>query len=192
LRFSVASSTLKPSLSQETAVTDYRRMLDEVYEIMAASEAYSAYAERHNIRSAPILTVVEDEMAELVCERLAPRIVGKTVVEIGGGTGMLSLAMATVAKRVFCIEANPTWAAAWTQIVLERKPRNMSYLFGAADEFVGSIRGDVAVVCTHSNVQNMKLIAQQFAPEAIDVYGEIIADNPAAFDRVASRLRAAS
>jgi hypothetical protein len=28
----------------------------------------------------------------------------------------------------------------------------MSYLFGASDEFVGGIRGDVAVVCTHSDV----------------------------------------
>jgi predicted O-methyltransferase YrrM len=112
-------------------------MISELYEIMHMLEAYSAFAERHNIRSAPILTVIEDETAELLCERLAPRIAGRTVVEIGGGIGILSLAMASVATRVFCIEANPMWAACWTQILLEKKPRNMNYLFGAADEFVG-------------------------------------------------------
>jgi hypothetical protein len=149
-------------------------MLSEVYEIMAASEQYEKFAERHNIRSAPNLTIVDEENAELVCAHLAPRISGKVVVEVGGGIGMLSLAMAKVATRVFCIEANPAWAASWTQILLERKPRNASYLFGAADEFVGSIRGDVAVICTHSDVAGMKLVAQQFAGEVIDVYGEII------------------
>ena len=173
-------------------MSDFRRMLSELYEIMQMSQAYSAFAERHNICSAPILTVTEDETAELLCERLAPRISGQTVVEIGGGIGLLSLAMASVAKRVYCIEANPMWASAWTQIMLEKKPKNMSYLFGAAGEFVGGIRGDVAVVCTHSDVAALKLVAQQFAPKAIDVYGEMIEANPAAFDPLASRLRAAS
>jgi hypothetical protein len=156
------------------------------------SQAYSDFAERHNIRSAPILIVIEDEMAELICERLAPRIAGKTVVEIGGRIGILSLAMASVARRVYCIEANPTWAAAWTQIMVEKKPKNMNYLFGAADEFVGCIRGDVAVICTHSDVQGLKLVGGQFAPEVVDVYGELIEENPAAFDALTSRLRAVS
>jgi predicted O-methyltransferase YrrM len=87
-------------------------MLSELYRIMSMSQAYSVFEERHGIRSAPILTVIEDETAELICERLAPRIAGRTVVEIGGGIGLLSLAMASVAKRVYCIEGNPTWAAA--------------------------------------------------------------------------------
>jgi hypothetical protein len=38
----------------------------------------------------------------------------------------------------------------------------------------------------------LKLVAQQFAPKAIDVYDEMIEANPAAFDTLASRLRAAS
>jgi len=84
-------------------VLDFRHMVSETYEITAMSEAYSAFAERHNIHSAPKLTVIGDEMAELVCQHLAPRIAGRTVVEIGGGIGLLSLAMASVAKRVFCI-----------------------------------------------------------------------------------------
>jgi hypothetical protein len=68
----------------------------------------------------------------------------------------------------------------------------MNYLFGAADEFVGCIRGDVAVVCTHSDVASMKLIGHQFAPQVIDVYGEIVDANPTGFDPLASFLRAAS
>jgi hypothetical protein len=173
-------------------VSDFHRMLSELCEIMEMSEAYSNFAERHNIRSKPILTVMHDGTAESICEILAPRIAGKTVVEIGGGIGLLSLAMASVAKRVFCIEANPTWAAAWTQILVEKKPRNISYLFGAADEFIGCVRADVAVICTHSDVQGMKLLSGQFAPEVIDVYGEMIAVNPAGFDALASRLRASA
>jgi hypothetical protein len=186
------SSKVGPVLSQEQTLSDFSRMISELYEIMHMSEAYSAFAERHNIRSAPILTVIADETAELLCERLASRIAGRTVVEIGGGTGILSLAMAAVAKRVYCIEANSMWAVAWTQILLEKKPKHMSYLFGAADEFVGCIRGDVAIVCTHSDVASLKLIGRQFAPQVIDVYGEIIEANPGAFDPLASRLRAAS
>jgi hypothetical protein len=79
-----------------------------------------------------------------------------------------------------------------TQILIEKKPRNMSYLFGACDESVGSIRGDVAVFCTHSDVEGMKLLGDQFAPEVIDVYGEMIDANPKRFDPLASRLRASA
>jgi hypothetical protein len=76
--------------------------------------------------------------------------------------------------------------------MVEKKPKNMNYLFGAADEFVGCIRGDVAVICTHSDVQGLKLVGGQFAPEVVDVYGELIEENPAAFDALTSRLRAVS
>jgi hypothetical protein len=68
----------------------------------------------------------------------------------------------------------------------------MSYLFGAGDEFIGCIRGDVAVICTHSGVEAMKLLGSQFAPETIDVYGEMIEADPGRFDPLASRLRASA
>jgi hypothetical protein len=83
-----------------------------LYEIMSMSQAYSNFAQRDNIRSAPILSVVEKDTAESICQLLSDRIAGKTVIEIGEGIGLLSLAMAPVAKRVYCIEGNPTWAAA--------------------------------------------------------------------------------
>lgn len=156
---------------------------------MQSSDEMQAYAERHGIRAAPHLTVDDDEIASLIVEHLTPRIEGKTIVEIGGGIGLLSLHMAAVAKRVFCIEANPMWSATFTELLLRRKPKNLSFLFGAADEFVGYIKGDIALVCTHSDVAGMKAIGSNFARTVIELYGEMIAANPGAFDPWARRAR---
>lgn len=120
---------------------------------------------------------------------LTPRIQGKTVIEIGGGIGLLSLHLGLVAKRVFCIEANPMWSWTFAATLLARKPKNVSFLFGAADEFRGIIRADVALFCTHSDVDGMRTIAGSFAPEVIDIYGEMIAQNSGAFDARATALR---
>lgn len=165
-------------------------ILDKVYEAMDGSEIAEEYARRHGINSAAILTMYDDETAGLMAEHLAPRIEGKTVVEIGGGIGLLALHMGLIAKRVYCIEANPMWSWVFANTLLKTKPKNVSFLFGAADEFLGTIRGDIAVFCTHSDVVGMRLIASRFAPEVIDIHGELIASHPAAFDETARRLRA--
>ena len=161
----------------------------EMYDNMRRSDDAMAFSERHNIRSAPVLTVVDDELAGLITAHLAPRIEGKTVVEIGGGIGLLSLHMASVAKRVYCIEANPFWSLSFAQLFLEKKPKNLSFIFGAADELVGCIKADVAIVCTHSDVEGMTLIGRQFAPSVLDVYGELVDANPEAFDAFARQAR---
>lgn len=168
---------------------DLAETLDAAYEHMEGSEVSRAYSERHGIASAAILTVTTDETAAMIVEHLAPRIEGKTVVEIGGGIGLLALHMGLVAKRVYCIEANPVWSSCFVASLLSQKPKNVSYLFGAADEFLGMLRGDIALYCTHSDVFGMGLVAQQFAPTVIDVYGELIAENPEAYDPVARQLR---
>jgi hypothetical protein len=97
--------------------------------------------------------------------------------------------MGAVAQRVYCIEANPLWSMSFAQFLLEKKPRNVSFLCGAADEFLGCIKGDVAVICTHSDVAAMKLVGAQFAKTVIDVYGEMIDENPQAFDPWARSVR---
>ena len=148
-----------------------------------------AFAERHGIVAAPNLTVLDDEIASLIIERLEPRIAGKTVVEIGGGIGLLSLHMAAVAKKVYCIEANPMWGLVFADHLFKRKPKNLSYILGAADEFVGVIRADVAIVCTHSGLASMMSTARQFAPVAVDFHGELVWGNPKAFDPFASQAR---
>jgi hypothetical protein len=170
-------------------MTDLNDKLDEIYLAMEGSQASFRFSERHNINSQAVLTVTDDETAGLIAANLEPRIAGKTVVEIGGGIGLLALHMGMVARRVYCIEANPMWSWTFAQVLLDRKPRNVSFLFGAADEFVGMIRADVAVYCTHSDVEGMRLVASQFAPTVIDIYGELIAGNPSAFDATAIALR---
>lgn len=165
------------------------KTLGDIYVAMEGSEASLDYSERHGIQSAAVLTVIDDEQAGLMAERLAPRIEGKTVVDIGGGIGLLALHMGQYAKRVYCIEANPMWSWTFATALLLQKPKNVSFLFGAADEFVGLIKGDVATVCTHSGLETMKLVGAQFAPVVIDFYGELIAENPDGFDKTASVLR---
>ena len=166
-----------------------KAMLDQVYEQMEGSEKSLAYSERHGIKSQAVLTVTDDETASLIALRLAPRIEGKTVVEIGGGIGLLALHMGHIAKRVFCIEANPMWSAAFTWALIEKKPKNVSFLFGAATEFWPMVQGDVAVFCTHSGVNDMARVAAMFAPMVIDVYGEMISESPDSFDKLARVLR---
>lgn len=170
-------------------MTELKSMLDEIYHTMEGSEVAQDFSARHNIASAAVLTVLDDNHATLIAERLRPRIEGKTVVEIGGGIGLLAMHIGHVAKRVYCIEANPMWSWTFVEVLHRQKPKNVSFLFGAADEFLGAIRGDVAIYCTHSDVGGMGLIAAQFAPVVIDVYGELIKEAPQHFDPLASALR---
>ena len=170
-------------------MTELSRMFSTIYNAMEGSDDSMNYSERHGINAQAVLTVHDDETGGLIAEHLAPRIEGKTVVEIGGGIGLLSLHMGIIAKRVYCIEANPMWSWTFAEVLLKTKPKNVSFLFGAADEFLGAIKGDVAIYCTHSDVHGMGLVAAQFAPVVIDVYGELIKASPASFDATASYLR---
>ncbi len=163
--------------------------MEGVYEAMEDSEMALEYFDRHGIESAAVLTIYDGETAELVAERLAPRIEGKTVIEIGGGIGLLAFHLGNYAKRVYCIEANPAWAWSFVKCLYKMKPKNVSYLFGAAEEFVGDIKADAALFCTHSGVTAMKETGRKFAPVVIDVYGEMIEDNPKGFDQLAIALR---
>jgi len=163
--------------------------LNDIYDAMNGSPDCLSYFERHDIKSQAVLTITDDEIAALVTESIRDKIKGKTVVEIGGGTGLLALHMGMIADRVFCIEANPLWADTFIALLLKSKPKNVSYLFGAADEFAGHIKADVAVFCTHSGVEWMRDAAALFAPVTIDIYGDMIAENPDAFDKTASQLR---
>lgn len=163
--------------------------LNKAAETMTDTAPYAGYVERHGIVAQPFLTVHDDEAASATAEYLAPRIEGKTVVEIGGGLGLAALHIGLYAKRVYVIEANPIWANAFVAMLFSHKPKNVSYLFGSADEFSDVIKADVALFMTHSGVDDMTKQAALFAPQVIDVYGELIAGNPNAFDPLASLLR---
>lgn len=170
-------------------MADIEKMLKAVYEVREGSDSLREYVERHGIQSAGVLTVYTDEMADLIAQHLEPRITGKTVVEIGGGIGLLACHLGQYAKRVYCIEANVDWSAIFVNCLLKVKPKNVSYLFGSADEFSGMFGADVAVICTHSGLEAMKRAALMFAPTVIDVYGELITESPDSFDAIARELR---
>lgn len=170
-------------------MNELQDMLNEVYEKMEGSDTALNYSERHGIKSAAVLTVFDDETADLIASRLEPRIGGKTVIEIGGGIGLLAFHLGRFAKHVYCIEANPAWAQTFAAILYIQKPTNVSYLFGVAEEFEGIIRGDVALFCSHSGIPTLRALGARFAPTVIDIYGELIDGNPEAFDPIARRLR---
>ncbi len=108
-------------------------MLDDVYSAYEGSEKMADYSERHGVVSAAVLTVFDDDHASLIAEHLRQRIEGKTVVEIGGGIGLLALHLGTVAKRVYFIEANPMWSWIFAGVVLVKMTKHVSFLFGSAD-----------------------------------------------------------
>lgn len=147
-------------------------MLDRVYNAFEGNEVMVEYDKRHDVASLAVLTVYDDETAATIAAHLAPRIEGRVVVEIGGGIGLLAMHLGDYAKRVYCIEANPMWSWTFAACLLAQKPKNVSFLFGAADEFAGQIRADVALYCTHSDADGMREVGRKFAPVVIDVYGE--------------------
>jgi hypothetical protein len=150
-------------------------------DVMSRSNTASAYADRHTISSAPNLTVTTDEIAELITDYLEPRIRDKTVLDLGGGIGLLGIHMAAVARKVIVIEANPLWTLAWVELLQRKKPANLSYCFGTSAEFEGAFKADIVTVCSHSGVKDMLAAGRMFSENAIDVYGELVARNPAAF-----------
>lgn len=168
---------------------DLKEITGTLCDVMLDSELHHDYCARHGISAQPVLTITDDETGAALADFLAPRIEGKTVVEIGGGVGLLALHMSTVAKRVYCIEANPMWSAVFAWSLMAKKPKNVSFLFGAADEFDQIVKADVALFCTHSGVDTMTAIASRFAPIVIDVYGELIAKNPGIYDAFAREAR---
>lgn len=151
--------------------------LTDFYEKMQDNQLINDYHGRHGTESALILTVWNDERAALVTEHLRERIAGKVVVEIGAGIGLLACHLASVARRVYAIEVDPNWASCFIVTLYEKKPTNLCYIFGKAEE-APHIAADVAVFCTLSGRDSMYKAGSRFAPTVIDVYAEIMKDKP--------------
>lgn len=154
-------------------MADLGAMLDHYYETMDGSPLLENYHARHGTQSAVILTVCDDEKASDIAEYLRPRIEGKVVVEIGAGIGLLACHLATVAKRVFAIEVDPNWTSCFLVAMYERKPPNLTFIFGRAQD-APHIAADVALFCTHSAHAELYQQATRFAPTVIDVYAELL------------------
>lgn len=154
--------------------TAVERMYDESHAGPEVARVVTDYSKRHSIYSASILTIWDDDKADVVACYLADRVRGKVVVEIGAGLGLLALHLSDIASKVIAIEANPMWTSCWVAFLHKAKPKNVTWIFGAADEVAGMIRGDVAVICTCSDHDGMAETARLFAPEVIDVYRECL------------------
>ena len=100
--------------------------LEMLYETLEGSEMAEEYSRRHGVESASILTIYDGQTAEIVANSLVPRIEGKTVIEIGGGIGLLALYLGEYAKHVYCIEASPAWSWAFVECLFEMKPKNVA------------------------------------------------------------------
>lgn len=141
--------------------------IEKVYASTDGNPAVMDYMDRHEVDSMLILTVASYYAAQGEVQKLLPHIEGKTVVEIGAGVGMLALQMARYAKHVWAIESDPAWSWIFTKHLYELKPPNLTWIFGRAQDLVGVLHADVAVVYTRSNVKGMGAIAKQMAPELI-------------------------
>lgn len=156
---------------------DIKTVIAAWYENMDGNTVTENYHNRHGTQSACILTNYDDEHAALVTDYLRERIAGKVVVEVGAGIGLLACHMAMEAKRVYAIEVDPAWTASFIWCLYTKKPPNLSFIFGKAEE-APHIAADVAVFCTHSGRESLHLAASRFAPVVIDVYAEPMKDNP--------------
>lgn len=160
-------------MSAETERDDLGEMLDFYYESLSGSEVVRDYHDRHGTESALILTVIDDDHARNITEQLRDRVEGKVIVEVGAGIGLLACHLATVARRVYAIDTDPAWASSFLAVLYKTKPRNLTFIFGLAEE-APPIAADVALFCTHSGHAALYRAASRFAPTIIDVYAEIL------------------
>jgi hypothetical protein len=149
------------------AYSEAEALIELLYESLDGNPAVENFHERHEIDSLLILTVGNWYAAQAEVQKLIPDITGKTVVEIGAGVGMLALQMARYAKHVWAIEADPGWNMVFTRCLYALKPVNLTWIFGRAQELVGVLKADVAVVYTRSDIKGMGVVAAQMAPVLI-------------------------
>jgi hypothetical protein len=146
---------------------DPEQEIERIYEHGEGSESIESYHQRHEIKSMCILTITSAYAATREVDKFAYRLRGKTVVEIGAGVGFLGIEMARFAKQVYAIEADPAWAWVFTECLYQKKPSNLTYIFGAAETIANYLRGDIAVIFTRSGYVAMEAVAREMCPEII-------------------------
>lgn len=156
---------------------DLKTVLEAWYQHMDGNQMAEDYHHRHGTESACILTNYDDEHAAMVAGYLHDRIAGKVVVEIGAGIGLLACHVAASARRIYAIEVDPAWSSTFIWCLYAKKPANLTFIFGKAEE-APPLCADVAFFCTHSGRGALHRAASLFAPVVIDVYAELMKDNP--------------
>jgi protein-L-isoaspartate O-methyltransferase len=144
--------------------------LDAIYQDLEGSKAAEEFHKNHMTPSCGTITVHDTKKVVEIITPFITRIHNKVVVEIGAGVGLLACGMAKIAKQVYAIESDPAWSWAFTKILYEIKPPNLTFIFGKAESMIGILKADVAVIVTHSGHKEMQAIGKQLAFEVIDVY----------------------
>lgn len=144
--------------------------IDAIYRDIDGYKEAEEFHRKYMTASCGILTVYNTQKVIEILNPIFDKIYNKTVVEIGAGVGLLALGMARVAKEVYAIESDPAWSWAFTKVLYEIKPPNLTFIFGKAETMIGLLKADVAVIVTRSGHKEMQEIARQLALEVIDVY----------------------
>lgn len=153
--------------STSRAYSEAEAAIAGIYDRKEGSLAVEQYFADHEINSMLILTVSSWYAAQAEVQKLIPDITGKTVVEIGAGVGMLALQMARYAKYVWAIEADPSWSWVFTEHLYRLKPPNLTWIFGRAQDLIGSLYADVAVIYTRSDLKGMGAIGAAMASRVV-------------------------
>jgi dsRNA-specific ribonuclease len=144
--------------------------IDAIYNDEKNFEAAEEFHRRHMTPSCGVITIYEAEAVKNIVETIHDEICGKVVVEIGAGVGLLAIGMAVVAKEVYAIEVDPAWSWAFTEVLYNIKPPNLTFIFGKAETMIDKIHADVAVIVTRSGHDEMQEIGKKLASKVIDVY----------------------
>ena len=138
--------------------------IEMIYSQNEGSDLVEEYHQRQGIKSMLILTVADEKDGLLEAAKLSKYVKGKTVVEIGSGTGVLAIALAQYAKMVYAFEADPAWSWCFIEHLYRKMPSNLLWIFGNAEHATGMLRADVAIIYSRSGQENMKEIARKMAP----------------------------
>jgi len=144
--------------------------IDAIYRDVDGYKEAEEFHRRHMTPSCGIITVFDTQKIIDILTPILTRIHNKTVIEIGAGVGLLACGMAKIAKQVYAIESDPAWSWAFTKVLYEIKPPNLTFIFGKAESMIGILKVDIAIIVTRSGHKEMQAIAKQLASEVIDAY----------------------
>jgi hypothetical protein len=142
-------------------------VIDMVYDQLEGYEDLLRYHDEHGTPSLLVLTQHTPKVAMKMAELLDSEIAGKRVIEIGAGVGFLAIELAKRAKSVHAIEVDPAWSWTFTKSLYAHKPKNLTWIFGKAEEVSKWLKGDVVICCTCSGIPEMRKIASRFGPKVI-------------------------
>ncbi len=151
-------------------MNELREEIERIYESLEGDEDVENFMQRHNIKSLGILTMYEPTRATKAVSMFGDSLRNKVVVEIGAGVGIAAIELAKVAKHVYAIEADPAWSWLFTRYLYQKKPTNLTWIFGNAEDMIGKIKADTTIIFTHSDTTNLQLLGLKFAPKSILAY----------------------